>query len=388
VEIMEEARKDKRVSAEFPVRVKSATVGEFVDRLAADVSIGGIFIQAEPPLDVGTLVRVEFHVEDGTQLCTGVGRVVWNRGEDVASAERPVGMGVKFVRVDTATKEVLASYVEQRASEVSIDRRVIVLPESTLSQRPPPDEPAEVEAPPIGSLETSRAPDESSEGAASAESERTSEPAVAASDHAASADDEGDEDEDEDEDEGDEDEDETDEGETDEDDEDEGDEDEGEEPAPAPKAAAPAPKAAPAPRLEAVAPRAPAAADRGAGDDDEEGDDDEARPNETAAEAERRRSKKRGKRARKEEARLRKREKQKHAAAGAKKEHVERPKPVKERPSRPHELPVAESAASSRSFLPLAVVVAIILAVGLAIYFYSYGKDGGDDANREESSSD
>jgi uncharacterized protein (TIGR02266 family) len=386
VEIMEEARKDKRVSAEFPVRVKSATVGEFVDRLAADVSIGGIFIQAEPPLDVGTLVRVEFHVEDGTQLCTGVGRVVWNRGEDVASAERPVGMGVKFVRVDTATKEVLASYVEQRASEVSIDRRVIVLPESTLSQRPPPDEPAEVEAPPIGSLETSRAPDESSEGAASAESERTSEPAVAASDHAASADDEGDEDEDDDE--GDEDEDETDEGETDEDDEDEGDEDEGEEPAPAPKAAAPAPKAAPAPRLEAVAPRAPAAADRGAGDDDEEGDDDEARPNETAAEAERRRSKKRGKRARKEEARLRKREKQKHAAAGAKKEHVERPKPVKERPSRPHELPVAESAASSRSFLPLAVVVAIILAVGLAIYFYSYGKDGGDDANREESSSD
>jgi uncharacterized protein (TIGR02266 family) len=357
---MEEARKDKRVSAEFPVRVKSATVGEFVDRLAADVSLGGIFIQAEPPLDVGTLVRVEFHVDDGTQLCTGVGRVVWNRGEDVATPERPVGMGVKFVRVDTATKDVLSSFVERRASEVSIERRVVVLPESTLSQRPPPEPEEEVAAPAAPAIEADAESRDSAldsstgEGPAEARADVSSLAALDARSPAAEEEQEAEDDE---EDETAADDEEAAAGASDDEDEDEEEDEEEEE------TAAPAAAATPAATKAQQAP-------------------------ENASQAESRRSKKRGKKARKEEARQRKREQKQAAAEVARKEQTEKPKPAKERPSRPQELPVAQPQSGSRSMLPIIVIVAIIIAIVLGVYFYSSSQSGGDGGPGQESSAD
>jgi uncharacterized protein (TIGR02266 family) len=111
---MSEPRKDKRSPTEFAVRLKSASIGDFVDCAARDISLGGLFVRSDEPMDPGTLLRIEFHVEGGSPLCHGVGRVVWVRAKEQASEPRPAGMGVKFVRMDAASKRLLGEFIAAR----------------------------------------------------------------------------------------------------------------------------------------------------------------------------------------------------------------------------------------------------------------------------------
>jgi uncharacterized protein (TIGR02266 family) len=112
----QETRKDRRVKiVSLNVRYKSATVDEFIENHAHDVSRGGIYIKTATPFPSGTLLKFEIRLASDQTVITGVGRVVWQRDTAQGTSERPSGMGVKFIKVDDTSKAIIDRLVTTRA---------------------------------------------------------------------------------------------------------------------------------------------------------------------------------------------------------------------------------------------------------------------------------
>ncbi|HEX4446448.1 MAG TPA: TIGR02266 family protein [Polyangiaceae bacterium] len=111
----QDTRKDRRVKiVSLNVRYKSATVDEFIENHALDVSRGGIYIKTGSPFPPGTLLKFEIRLASDQALITGVGRVVWKRDSGQGTGDRPSGMGVKFIKVDDPSKAVIDKLVNTR----------------------------------------------------------------------------------------------------------------------------------------------------------------------------------------------------------------------------------------------------------------------------------
>jgi len=88
------------------VRYKSATVEEFIEKHAADVSGHGIFVKTDREFALGTLLQLDVRIADKQTLIAGVGRVVWRRAAS-AGTEKPVGVGVQFLRIDKSSRAMI-----------------------------------------------------------------------------------------------------------------------------------------------------------------------------------------------------------------------------------------------------------------------------------------
>ena len=108
-----DTRKDKRANVQLKVRYKSATVDEFIEQYAVDISRGGIFIKQKAPMPIGTLLKFEFQLKDESRLIHGVGRVVWRREDGGTEA---AGMGIKFIKMDPESKVLVERIVEARGA--------------------------------------------------------------------------------------------------------------------------------------------------------------------------------------------------------------------------------------------------------------------------------
>lgn len=112
----QDTRKDRRVKiVSLNVRYKSATVDEFIDNHALDVSRGGIYIKTNNPFSPGTLLKFEIRLVSDQAVITGVGRVVWKRDAVHGAPDRPPGMGVKFIKVDDPSRALIDKLVNTRA---------------------------------------------------------------------------------------------------------------------------------------------------------------------------------------------------------------------------------------------------------------------------------
>jgi uncharacterized protein (TIGR02266 family) len=112
----QDTRKDRRVKiVSLNVRYKSATVDEFIENHAHDVSRGGIYIKTASPFPPGTLLKFEIRLVSDQALIMGVGRVVWKRDTTQGTGDRPAGMGVKFIKVDDPSKSVIDKLVNTRS---------------------------------------------------------------------------------------------------------------------------------------------------------------------------------------------------------------------------------------------------------------------------------
>lgn len=112
----QDTRKDPRAKiVSLNVRYKSATVDEFIDNHASDVSKGGIFIKTSTPFPQGTLLKFEIRLAGDQSVIAGVGRVVWKRDPAAASGtQNPAGMGVKFIKLDDSSRAVIDKLVASR----------------------------------------------------------------------------------------------------------------------------------------------------------------------------------------------------------------------------------------------------------------------------------
>ncbi|MBN1610880.1 MAG: TIGR02266 family protein [Polyangiaceae bacterium] len=116
----QDTRKDPRAKVlTMTVRYKSATLDEFIENHSHDVSRGGMFIKTPSPFPPGTLLKFEVKIAGEQRLIQGVGRVVWRRDTSDSATERPAGMGIKFIKLDDKSKQVIESLVEKRRDEES-----------------------------------------------------------------------------------------------------------------------------------------------------------------------------------------------------------------------------------------------------------------------------
>ena len=111
----QETRKDPRAKVlTMTVRYKSATLDEFIEHHSHDVSRGGMFIKTPSPFPPGTLLKFEW-ISPTSRRDSGVGRVVWKRESETSERERPNGMGVKFIKIDDASRKIIDQLVGARA---------------------------------------------------------------------------------------------------------------------------------------------------------------------------------------------------------------------------------------------------------------------------------
>ena len=114
----ENTRKDRRTKVlSMTVRYRSATLGEFIEHHSYDVSRGGMFIKTPSPFPPGTLLKFEVKIADEQRVMQGVGRVVWKRDRDGVGSDEPAGMGIKFIKIDEASRAVIDRLVGERGAD-------------------------------------------------------------------------------------------------------------------------------------------------------------------------------------------------------------------------------------------------------------------------------
>jgi uncharacterized protein (TIGR02266 family) len=120
IEMAQDTRKDPRAKVlTMTVRYKSATVDEFIEHHSHDVSRGGIYIKTPSPFQPGTLLKFEIRIADDKPMLQGVGRVVWKRESAGPGSEKPAGMGVKFIKVDEASRNLIDRLIVSKGEHVS-----------------------------------------------------------------------------------------------------------------------------------------------------------------------------------------------------------------------------------------------------------------------------
>lgn len=105
--VSDDTRLGGRVPAVLRIRLKHASVDAFIERFSVNISRGGIFIASRTPQPVGTVLRFEFQLSQGTPVVRGEGEVLWVKAFDPEAPTKPHGMGVRFTRIDTESRAVI-----------------------------------------------------------------------------------------------------------------------------------------------------------------------------------------------------------------------------------------------------------------------------------------
>ncbi|MBN2803081.1 MAG: TIGR02266 family protein [Deltaproteobacteria bacterium] len=122
-----EERQDNRVDAALKVRYKTATISDFIEKHSHDISSGGVFIRAKKPMPKGTLMKIDFRLEDNTPVIIGVGRVVWTR-KPSDDENKPPGMGIKFIKLDDASRQNIENIIQFKKEGRELTRDSVIPP--------------------------------------------------------------------------------------------------------------------------------------------------------------------------------------------------------------------------------------------------------------------
>jgi uncharacterized protein (TIGR02266 family) len=126
--------------SDLRIRLTCHSVSQFLDRHAADVSRGGIFVRNAQVLPVGRTVRLNLQLSNGSTLLAGEGTVFWTREADPARAESEPGMGIRFTRLTAESQQMLTHLLNEKAererqdesSSFDEDERTVVATEEEM----------------------------------------------------------------------------------------------------------------------------------------------------------------------------------------------------------------------------------------------------------------
>jgi uncharacterized protein (TIGR02266 family) len=122
-------------TATIRMRLKFPSDAVFIEKYAPNISRAGIFIKTPDPKAVGTTVKFELQLADGTPVMRGLGVVAWNRVADQEG--KPAGMGVKFAKLDPGSRAILDRILEHKRRASNGAAHV----SSRFSEAPPPPPP-------------------------------------------------------------------------------------------------------------------------------------------------------------------------------------------------------------------------------------------------------
>jgi len=87
----------------------------FIQRFAANVTRGGIFLASRTPHPVHAVITFEVALTQGPPLLYGTGKVTWVREYNPDEPQRAHGMGVQFLRVAQECKPMLERLLAYKA---------------------------------------------------------------------------------------------------------------------------------------------------------------------------------------------------------------------------------------------------------------------------------
>jgi molecular chaperone DnaK len=97
------------------VQLAYASVEEFAERFAVNLSRGGVFIRTRQPKPVGSALVFELRLASGEPVMKGRGLVRWVQEEDLSShPPRAPGMGIQFTSLDEASRALVERMVAGR----------------------------------------------------------------------------------------------------------------------------------------------------------------------------------------------------------------------------------------------------------------------------------
>jgi uncharacterized protein (TIGR02266 family) len=109
---------DRRAHPRLPlnmlVQFRLHDMDEFLRHYAVNISAGGMFIRTEHAHPIGSMVYLQFSLEDGAKLIEGLGKVV-----HVNPADHPSpGMGIEFVSLDAESLALIERIIRDRSEEL------------------------------------------------------------------------------------------------------------------------------------------------------------------------------------------------------------------------------------------------------------------------------
>ncbi len=103
-----------RISSEVSVRWAGESVEkplrDYYERVASNVSLGGLFVEADPPPPVGTLVRLELRLDPtdpDAEAVLATALVRWRQ-----RWSQPRGMGLEFLEFEGLGESDLAKWLD------------------------------------------------------------------------------------------------------------------------------------------------------------------------------------------------------------------------------------------------------------------------------------
>jgi uncharacterized protein (TIGR02266 family) len=107
------------VSTQAPVRVRLRypDLDTFVERFAANVTRGGVFIASRAPRPVGAEFPFEVQLANGAVALAGEGKVIWVKEFNPSEPTRAHGMGVQFTSLSAPSRAVLQRMLAQKGAQ-------------------------------------------------------------------------------------------------------------------------------------------------------------------------------------------------------------------------------------------------------------------------------
>ena len=107
---------DRRLFRRVPffrkVQYRFETMEDFRSRFANDLSLGGMFIKTDMPEPMGTVIFLEFDLQDGSKILSGYGKVV--RVNPTGVPDFDPGMGIEFLKFDDESLQRIRALVSDR----------------------------------------------------------------------------------------------------------------------------------------------------------------------------------------------------------------------------------------------------------------------------------
>lgn len=119
-------KEDKRKSHRAPVsiRIDYSTVDQFFWDFAKNINEGGLFVESNRPLPIGTMVELKFYLPNRESPVETSGEVVWVKTSSGGEAYTPTaddpegstdkpGMGIEFRGLNKTGKEAINNLVKE-----------------------------------------------------------------------------------------------------------------------------------------------------------------------------------------------------------------------------------------------------------------------------------
>ena len=135
---------DKPQPAVVRIKLRHKSIDSFIEKFAENVSHGGIFISTKQLKPVGTEIRFEIQLADGSPAIKGEGRVAFVKEHDPDEPQGAFGMGIKLNKLAGKSREVLKKCLDWKSAhkKTELETSTDKIPIHTGQFELPEDKPA------------------------------------------------------------------------------------------------------------------------------------------------------------------------------------------------------------------------------------------------------